>query len=84
MPSTRKEYWMLKFERNVQRDGNNRRDLELLGWRVVVIWECELKDSNSLSLKLLAMIPKSQNAEKPSNDFDEVAENSATYGERIQ
>ncbi|WP_261428885.1 very short patch repair endonuclease [Berryella wangjianweii] len=42
-PKSHVEYWMMKFERNVERD---RRNLELLraeGWRVHVVWECQLK-----------------------------------------
>ena len=42
-PSTNSAYWSEKFERNKQRDRRVRRELEAAGWRVVVIWECELK-----------------------------------------
>ena len=43
MPKTNLEYWIPKFERNVERDERNIRSLEEQGWRVHVIWECQLR-----------------------------------------
>lgn len=42
-PTSNVEYWTPKIERNVQRDIDNKKLLEANGWRVFVIWECELK-----------------------------------------
>lgn len=42
-PSTRKEFWAAKFKANVERDKRNEEKLIELGWRVLVIWECEIK-----------------------------------------
>lgn len=42
-PKTRTNYWTKKFERNVENDKRNRQLLEDMGWRVIIIWECELK-----------------------------------------
>lgn len=42
-PSSNINYWRPKIERNVERDTDNRFKLESTGWRVLVIWECELK-----------------------------------------
>ena len=42
-PSSNKEYWFNKINRNVERDKNNYNLLEKLGWKVILIWECELK-----------------------------------------
>ncbi|MDX8541476.1 DNA mismatch endonuclease Vsr [Mesorhizobium abyssinicae] len=41
-PRTRQGYWLPKLERNVARDRAAAAALEALGWRVVVLWECEL------------------------------------------
>ncbi|ACV21901.1 very short patch repair endonuclease [Slackia heliotrinireducens] len=46
VPKTNQEYWIPKFERNVERDRENIAKLESDGWRVHVIWECELKKKN--------------------------------------
>lgn len=42
-PSSNKEYWIPKINRNVERDYTNKNKLESLGWRVLIVWECELK-----------------------------------------
>jgi len=43
MPETNKAYWEPKLRRNHQKDTENKADLEMLGWKVIVVWECELK-----------------------------------------
>ena len=42
-PKTRAGFWAEKFEANVARDTRNLKALEQLGWRVLVIWECEVE-----------------------------------------
>jgi DNA mismatch endonuclease (patch repair protein) len=44
IPKTNREYWVQKIQRNRNRDSEHARDLEALGWRQLVIWECELRD----------------------------------------
>lgn len=43
MPSTRTEFWQNKFDGNVERDRRNRAALEVAGWTVITVWECDLK-----------------------------------------
>ena len=43
MPASNTEFWQAKFERNRQRDERVTAQLEAEGWKVIVIWECELK-----------------------------------------
>ena len=45
MPKSNMTFWQAKFERNVQRDAEVRRALKRLGWRVFVVWECELSST---------------------------------------
>lgn len=45
VPSSRKDYWLPKLERNVQRDSEAVASLGKMGWEVHVIWECFFKDS---------------------------------------
>ena len=42
IPKTRTEWWQAKIEGNVARDKRQQEELRKLGWKVVVIWECEL------------------------------------------
>ena len=41
-PLTRRSFWLAKFEENVKRDRRNLESLLKEGWRVMVIWECDL------------------------------------------
>ncbi|MCZ4290794.1 very short patch repair endonuclease [Hoeflea alexandrii] len=43
IPSTRKEFWQNKFRGNVARDHRNIEELVNAGWRVAVVWECDLR-----------------------------------------
>jgi DNA mismatch endonuclease (patch repair protein) len=51
-PKTRQEYWRPKFEANVERDARKEAQLLELGWRVLVIWECETKSLEALEVRL--------------------------------
>ena len=42
-PSSNEDYWKKKILRNVERDEINIKKLKDLGWKVLVVWECELK-----------------------------------------
>ncbi|EOS20631.1 DNA mismatch endonuclease Vsr [Lachnospiraceae bacterium 3-1] len=42
-PSSNEEYWHQKISRNIERDAENQKLLTKQGWRVLVIWECQLK-----------------------------------------
>lgn len=56
-PSTNTEFWEKKLEENVRRDREDVDKLDKLGWRVITIWSCELKNRdiyNKLRLSLLS------------------------------
>ena len=46
-PASNEEYWHKKLTGNVERDKNNQEMLQDMGWRVLIIWECELKKKNA-------------------------------------
>ena len=52
VPRTRTEYWLPKLARNQERDASAQALLEELGWRVLVVWECELADRDVLRSRL--------------------------------
>ena len=52
MPKSRLEYWGPKIDANVSRDSRKRRQLRRLGWKVIVVWECDTKDEERLSARL--------------------------------
>ena len=43
IPKTRKEFWESKFKANINRDNLNQANLLLRGWKIIIIWECQLK-----------------------------------------
>lgn len=56
VPATRREFWTAKFAENQARD---RRVAELLrgeGWRVLIVWQCELRDMPTLAARLDAAL----------------------------
>ena len=59
-PKSNTDYWVPKLERNRQRDAANVEALRAAGWRVIVIWECELKKAvrEERLARLLAEIMK--------------------------
>jgi DNA mismatch endonuclease (patch repair protein) len=52
-PSTNIDFWFRKLTRNTERDNLNYQALKALGWKVLVIWECEIKDIGVLKQSLL-------------------------------
>lgn len=52
MPSTREDFWQAKFDANVARDRRQLGELEALGWSVLVIWECGVKDEAAVEARL--------------------------------
>ena len=58
-PASNRDYWDKKFARTVARDAKNERELAGMGWRVLVVWECELKDMDALEGKLTSFLPVS-------------------------
>ncbi|MER2520427.1 MAG: very short patch repair endonuclease [Bdellovibrionales bacterium] len=43
LPKSNVAYWSAKIEKNCVRDKKNKRDLKRLGWRVIDVWECQLR-----------------------------------------
>jgi DNA mismatch endonuclease (patch repair protein) len=51
-PKTRADFWTQKFKQNMERDHRQQQQLREMGWSVMVIWECELRDLSSLTERL--------------------------------
>src|SRR5690348_11925890 len=52
VPKSRLDYWVPKISYNNKRDRNNLRRLRRMGWRCLVLWECQLRDSDKLAGRL--------------------------------
>jgi DNA mismatch endonuclease, patch repair protein len=44
LPKSHSAFWQRKFDLNSERDARKARELEDGGWRVAVVWECEIRD----------------------------------------
>jgi DNA mismatch endonuclease (patch repair protein) len=62
VPKTNREYWTAKVARNLARDARAQQALAEAGWRVEVIWECELKDAAGLEARLSALLESAPSA----------------------
>lgn len=51
-PQSNAEFWNQKIESNIARDRKNRKELQLQGWSVLVIWQCETKNLTALRNRL--------------------------------
>lgn len=51
-PKTRQDFWGKKFADTVERDLKKSKQLRKLGWRVITVWECELRKPEKLVKRL--------------------------------
>lgn len=48
LPKTKLDFWLPKLDVNKKRDIENKNNLKKLGWSVMIIWECQLKNQSKL------------------------------------
>ncbi len=56
MPKTNADYWRAKIARNFARDAAHLARYTAMGWRVLVIWECEAHDAEALAARLRSFL----------------------------
>lgn len=60
IPKSRIEYWVDKIENNILRDKKNEELLRILGWKVIIVWECEVtKDFDETLIRMVQFITSS-------------------------
>ena len=60
MPKSRQDYWRGKLDKNRRRDGTQQEALLDLGWRFLVVWECETLDIPNLAEKIQAFLAEDE------------------------
>ena len=55
-PKANADFWETKRTRTMLRDATQRLELEDAGWKVLTVWECELKDGSSLEAQLVRFL----------------------------
>lgn len=58
VPKTNRDYWERKIRRNRERDQAARRALKDASWRVLVVWECELKAAARLARRISSFLER--------------------------
>lgn len=56
MPKSHRDFWSEKFERNMARDRDSYVKLHEAGWKVLVIWQCELRDVEAVRRKAVQFL----------------------------
>lgn len=56
IPKSNLEYWHRKFNDNMRRDRRNERALEGMGWRCLVVWQCQTDDRGDLETLLRSLL----------------------------
>jgi len=56
MPKSRLDFWKPKLEKNRIRDSRNQRKLRKDGWRLLVLWECQLADEEKLKNRIIEFL----------------------------
>lgn len=63
IPKTNTEFWTKKIETNRNRDIRKINDIQILGWKVIVVWECQLKKEKAdITLNNLKTTIKNQDS----------------------
>lgn len=65
VPVRNRDYWTSKIARNRERDASNRKLLRAMGWRVLSLWECELKEETRLRKRLQQFLDQKAAPAKP-------------------
>ena len=55
-PKSRREFWETKFAKNVERDKRDQKLLVEAGWRVLIIWECEVESDETTMDRIVAFL----------------------------
>lgn len=58
MPKTNQSFWRSKFARNIERDAAAVKALCRMGYRIVTLWECEVRDARVMSRRLACVVSR--------------------------
>jgi DNA mismatch endonuclease (patch repair protein) len=59
-PKSNLSFWSKKFSENVERDRRTTAALKTLGWRVITVWECELRSADKLRSRLARLLQRTR------------------------
>ena len=59
-PKSRLDYWLPKLRVNIARDRTKVEQLEVIGWRVLTVWQCDLSDLDTLAVRIRRFLAESK------------------------
>ena len=80
LPDTRRDFWERKIKGNMVRDQRNIKELKEKGWRVIVVWQCEIKASKKREKRIESLIHEiMENNGKLSSSQDRIEAGQSLY-----
>jgi DNA mismatch endonuclease, patch repair protein len=79
VPATNAEFWHIKRTANVERDVRSAKALSAQGWDVLVTWECEIRDLQALTQRLIAFLEPRQTAARHRRSRRRTGRKSSNY-----
>ena len=64
LPATNEQFWIQKLTRNQERDKAVVHALEQLGWKSLIVWECELRNTECIESKLMEFLAHAPQSER--------------------
>jgi DNA mismatch endonuclease (patch repair protein) len=56
LPKSKLDFWRPKLEQNRRRDKRNSRSLKAAGWGILIVWECELRNRESIKARIMKFL----------------------------
>jgi DNA mismatch endonuclease (patch repair protein) len=56
LPKSRLDFWLPKLTANRERDLRRQKELRRMGWKVLVVWECELSDLDRVARRVAGFL----------------------------
>jgi len=70
LPDNNKAFWIAKFKSNRKRDASKIKALRTMGWRVCIVWECEMKNVSALKAKIIRVMQNHENVVIPIKNIE--------------
>ncbi len=61
LPTTNRAFWENKIRRNVERDKENQQKLKNLGWKIITVWQCRIKNKKLFEKTMKKVVEKIRN-----------------------
>ncbi|MBA4135820.1 MAG: hypothetical protein C0518_00725 [Opitutus sp.] len=82
-PTANRDFWLSKFAANVSRDALQKKKLRKLGWRPLVVWECETKRPERLKRRLARLLQIDDTARTESAPYRQLTPTKARGSARL-